>query len=243
MRISFLSVGLLGLVLVGCGESQVTVKKEICGNTADDDQDGKIDCLDPDCFAAAGCCVDRCDEGASLCSNAGVMSCTRGPDGCRSLSAPVACTGGTVCSGGACVLTCSDRCNAGAKQCIAAGATAECQQLASGCYDWVVSETCGSAAICSGGACTSPASCQSTCTAGASRCTALGQVQTCVSLGNMCTDWAFPSNCSSGFECLGGACVMSASGGGGGSTGGGGGGSTGGGGGGSVGGGGGSVGG
>ncbi|MFZ5445687.1 MAG: right-handed parallel beta-helix repeat-containing protein [Myxococcota bacterium] len=226
---------------MGCGESQVTVKKEVCGNSVDDDQDGKTDCADPDCFAAAGCCVDKCDEGTSLCSNAGVLTCTRGPDGCRALSAPVACTGGTVCSGGACVLTCSDRCTAGAKQCIAAGATAECQQLATGCYDWVVSETCGTSAVCAAGACTSPATCQSTCTSGASRCNALGQVQTCVSLGNGCTDWSFPSTCSAGFECLAGTCVMSATGGGGGTTGGGGGSMTGGGGGSMTGGGGGSM--
>ena len=108
------------------------------------------------------------------------------------------------------MLTCRDRCNAGAKQCVAAGATAECQQLVSGCYDWVVAESCGSTNVCSAGDCTPSSSCVAQCAAGSSRCTAQGQVQLCVSLGNGCSDWAFPTNCNSGFECLAGACIASA---------------------------------
>ncbi|MFT3706396.1 MAG: lamin tail domain-containing protein [Archangium sp.] len=216
-------VPLLAVLSFGCGQGNVTIKKEVCNNAVDDDADGKTDCSDPDCFSFATCCVDRCDEGTSLCSNAGVQSCTRGSNGCRVLSAPQQCTGGTVCSGGSCVLTCSDRCTAGAKQCIAAGATAECAQLATGCYDWVVGETCGTDSVCSGGACTPVASCMSQCSAGAARCTTNGAAQTCVALGNGCSDWTFPQTCNSGFTCSQGQCVPGGSGGGGGTTGGGGG--------------------
>ena len=209
MRSPLLLSLFLGLFTAACVDSQAKISKEVCTNTTDDDGDGKTDCSDPDCFSFEACCVDRCEEGSSLCSNAGVMTCTRASTGCRALSAPVACTGGTVCSGGSCVLTCTDRCNAGAKQCIAAGASAECQQLASGCYDWVVGETCGNDALCSGGTCGPLAACTSQCSVGAGRCTPSGAVQTCVSQGNGCSDWAFPSMCNAGFVCSQGACVQS----------------------------------
>ena len=49
---------LLSLVLVGASCTQTTPpkpKQEVCGNSVDDDMDGKTDCADPECFNAGIC--------------------------------------------------------------------------------------------------------------------------------------------------------------------------------------------
>lgn len=187
------------LLLVSCSTATSTGTEQ-CSNGRDDDGDSKTDCADPDCFPEPTCCVDQCEDGLVLCDDMGVRTCQRNAvTGCRELSSPAACSGGQVCSGGACVVTCTNRCALGERQCIGAGASAQCQTLASGCRDWVVSAVCANDMLCSAGSCAPISSCTSVCTAGDQRCTATGLQQTCVVRGNGCTDWAFPSGpCSTG---------------------------------------------
>jgi hypothetical protein len=175
---------------------------ETCDNQVDDDGDAKTDCGDPDCFAFAGCCLDLCSEGTSICDVSGVRSCELSAQtGCRAFGAPAPCGGGLVCSGGACLATCSDQCTAGAKQCSSSGSVVECKALATGCTDWVVEKTCPQGQACSGGACLAATACMDQCTSGATRCTTGGQVQTCVRLASGCTDWSFPAMCSGMMTC------------------------------------------
>ncbi|MBL8951150.1 MAG: carboxypeptidase regulatory-like domain-containing protein [Myxococcaceae bacterium] len=178
---------------------------EICNNRQDDDGDGFMDCADQDCFLNSACfatCVDLCSDGASICDGSGVRTCQLDTStNCRAFAAPVACTNGLVCSGGACVATCSNQCTAGAKTCSNTGGVVECKTLASGCTDWVGPEMCATTEVCSGGACVPRGTCTNQCTAGTTRCTAGGQQQTCVAQGSGCTDWAFPAACSANFTC------------------------------------------
>ncbi len=175
---------------------------EICDNHKDDNGDGKTDCADPQCFGSPLCCLDLCDSNTTICDTAGVRTCAVDPQtGCRAFGQPQACSNGLLCSGGSCVSSCTNQCTQGAKQCSSSGSVVECQQLATGCTDWVVSATCPAGQACSGGACVAAGQCQNQCTQAASQCTAGGQFQQCVQLMSGCTDWTFPSNCPSGQVC------------------------------------------
>ncbi|MBI3180512.1 MAG: hypothetical protein HYZ27_12685, partial [Deltaproteobacteria bacterium] len=112
-----------------------------------------------------------------------------------------ACAGGTTCSGGVCQASCVNQCTAAAKQCASTGAPVVCQQLTSGCTDWVLQSACAAGQVCSGGTCVNSSSCTNQCTAGATRCTAGGQQQTCVTLSSGCTEWSLPVACVSGQTC------------------------------------------
>ena len=147
-------------------------------------------------------CVDLCAQGASICDGAGVRSCQVDTGtGCRVFGAVQACGGGTTCSGGVCQASCVNQCTAGAKQCASTGAPVECQQLTNGCTDWVLKAACAAGQVCSGGSCVNSTSCTNQCTAGATRCTAGGQQQTCVTLSSGCTEWSLPVACVSGQTC------------------------------------------
>lgn len=186
----------------GTGGGSAQPGTEICDNQTDDDGDSKADCADPDCFSFAACCLDLCSDGTSICDVSGVRSCELNTQtGCRAFGAPSACGGGLVCSGGACLATCSDQCTAGTKQCSSSGSVVECKALATGCTDWVVDQACPQGQACSGGACVAASSCTDQCTNGASRCTSGGQVQTCVRLASGCTDWSFPAMCGGNMTC------------------------------------------
>jgi len=200
----------------GNGQGGGGAASEICDNHIDDDGDGLTDCADNDCFQNTACfasCVDLCTDGTSICDGAGTRTCELDTNlGCRVFGAVTACNNGLVCSGGACVATCTDQCTENAKQCASTGAIVECQRLSTGCTDWVLGANgnCATGEVCSGGACVPRASCTNQCTAGASRCTASGQVETCVQLSSGCTDWTFPSNCPSGQACQAGGTTCTA---------------------------------
>ncbi len=169
---------------------------EICDNHMDDDGDGKTDCADPDCFGTAQCCLDLCDNNTSICDTGGVRTCAVDPQtGCREFAPAQACNNGLLCSGGTCVSSCSNQCTQGMKQCSSSGSVVECQMLATGCTDWVVTSTCPAGQACSGGQCLPGGMCTNQCTQGATQCTAGGQFQQCVQLMSGCTDWTFPSSC------------------------------------------------
>lgn len=175
---------------------------EICNNLMDDDGDLKTDCADPDCFSFAQCCFDTCTDGTSICDTGGVRTCAlNAATGCRAFGAAVACNGGLLCSGGGCVATCTNQCTAGAKQCGSTGSVVECKTLPSGCTDWVLQPACPQGQACSGGACVVATSCTNQCTQAATRCTAGGQIQTCVQLMSGCTDWTFPAMCPANQAC------------------------------------------
>jgi hypothetical protein len=178
---------------------------EICDNHVDDDGDGFIDCADQDCFTSPMCfqtCVDLCTDGASICDANGVRTCQKDPMTlCRSFGAAVGCSNALVCSGGQCVATCTNQCTVGAKTCSNTGGVVECEQLPSGCTDWVGPTPCTGTDMCSGGACVAHGTCTNQCTAAATRCTAGAQQQTCVMQPTGCTDWSFPAQCAQGMAC------------------------------------------
>lgn len=207
-----LLTALLLLAATGCntlasmsgGTKAPNGSKEDCANQTDDDGDGEIDCADKDCFQSPACfasCVDTCVDGATICDTGGVRTCQMQSTGCRAFGTALACGNGLLCSGGACVATCTDQCTVGAKQCSSLGGVAECKTLGSGCTDWTGPTACASGEICSGGACVSRSACSNQCTAGATRCSGPGLVQTCVSLASGCTDWTFPAACGGGLTC------------------------------------------
>ena len=175
---------------------------EICDNQKDDDNDGKTDCSDPECFSFAQCCFDLCSDGTSICDTGGVRSCAlNATTKCRSFAPAIACNNGLVCSGGGCVATCSNQCTAGARQCSSTGSVVECKLLGSGCTDWVLQPACAQGQACSGGACVVAGQCTNQCTQATTRCTAGGQVQQCVQLMSGCTDWSFPAMCGGNQTC------------------------------------------
>ena len=105
------------------------------------------------------------------------------------------------CSGGSCQSTCTNQCALNATQCASSGAPVRCQTLSNGCTDWVLQTTCSPGQVCSGGACVTSSTCTNQCSVGATRCTAGGQQQTCVTLASGCTDWSLPIACSGGQTC------------------------------------------
>ncbi len=216
MSAKVLGAGALALVAVGCSSTLKTPLPdggfppavEFCGNATDDDGDGLIDCQDDDCFSDASCvlsCLDLCLSGDKICDTAGLKTCAKDPvSGCFGYGLSTACTGGNVCSGGACVTSCSAVCTAGATQCSASGGVVTCQSFGAGCTDWVGPTACGANEICSGGACVPQGQCVNQCTQGDKRCTTSGYEQTCVKLSTGCTEWSFPASCGSGSSCAAG---------------------------------------
>ncbi|MCA3012130.1 MAG: carboxypeptidase regulatory-like domain-containing protein, partial [Myxococcaceae bacterium] len=147
-------------------------------------------------------CVNLCSGSVSICDSAGVRTCqVDALTGCRVFGQPVACAMGQSCSGGSCQATCTNQCTLNATQCASSGAPVRCQTLSNGCTDWVLQPTCGLGQVCSGGACVTSSTCTNQCTVGATRCTAGGQQQTCVTLASGCTDWSLPIACSAGQTC------------------------------------------
>lgn len=97
---------------------------------------------------------------------------------------------------------CRDVCTAGAASCTASGQRQVCQLDASiGCTMWVTT-SCPSMSACVNGQCQS---CQSQCTAGATRC-ANGNAEQCVTGTNGCTTWTTSEVCGYGELCANGQC-------------------------------------
>jgi hypothetical protein len=204
-----LAAFLLSFVLCSCSQLTITVPDggskptEICDDRADNDGDLKTDCGDPECFSSPTCCLDLCNAGASLCDVGGVRTCEPDPAShCLHFGAAVACQQG-VCSGGICAATCTDQCSLGARVCASTGAVVECQQVGTGCTDWVQKASCAIGDTCAAGACIPVSSCTNACTLGATRTSAMGQQQVCIRLASGCTDWGFPTAACNPATCSG----------------------------------------
>jgi hypothetical protein len=103
--------------LLACGTTtpQRVPLPENCGNKTDDDGDGKVDCLDPDCFADPACTpvFERCDNGVDDTGD-GLVDCA--DPSCEGHSCGASClcvagrpvvgaTGGGAATGGGGVAT------------------------------------------------------------------------------------------------------------------------------------------
>jgi Carboxypeptidase regulatory-like domain len=143
--------------------------------------------------ACTAACSDRCAPGATQCSGSGVQTCEIKPSGCRDWSDPIPCGSGKVCSGGNCTTSCTDQCAANDKRCVGNDQLQTCDVQASGCRDWSLPQLCPGGGSCSGNQCI-------TCTNGAKRCSAIGNIEQCVSGA-----WAQTASCA--FGCSMGACV------------------------------------
>lgn len=156
-------------------------------------------------------CPTACSVGVKICEGNAVRTCgTVGA--CIDFSAAEPCPGGTVCSGGACVTSCTDVCTLGSNQCSGSSGVQTCEKKASGCTDWSAPTACDAAKVCSGGACVT--SCTDACTPSATRCAAGSSdaTQKCEKQASGCYDWSSPVACGGGGACSGGSCVACTSG-------------------------------
>ena len=143
--------------------------------------------------ACVAACSDRCAPGANQCSGNGVQTCELKPSGCRDWSDPIPCGGGKVCSGGNCATSCSDQCASSDERCVGSDSLQTCDTQASGCRDWSLAQLCPGGGTCSANMCI-------TCTNGAKRCSAIGDIEQCVNGA-----WTQTSSCA--FGCSSGSCV------------------------------------
>ncbi len=143
--------------------------------------------------ACVTACTDRCAPGATQCSGTGVQSCELKATGCRDWSDPIPCGGGKVCSGGNCVTSCTDQCAMGDQRCVGSDSLQTCNVQASGCLDWSLAQLCPGGGTCTSNTCV-------TCTNGAVRCSAIGDIEQCVNGA-----WTQTSSCA--FGCSSGMCI------------------------------------
>ncbi|HEY2748133.1 MAG TPA: carboxypeptidase regulatory-like domain-containing protein [Polyangia bacterium] len=143
--------------------------------------------------ACVAACTDRCAPGATQCSGTGVQSCELKATGCRDWSDPIPCASGDVCSGGNCVTSCTDQCAMGDERCVGSDSLQTCNMQASGCLDWSLAQLCPGGGTCTSNMCI-------TCTNGAMRCSAIGDIEACVNGA-----WTQTSSCA--FGCSMGACI------------------------------------
>jgi hypothetical protein len=99
-------------------------------------------------------CSNQCTAGTKQCAGVsnGVSSCVVKPSGCTDWDTPLACGGGTTCSGGACVTQCTNQCTLGASQCVANGVST-CVVGTGGCTTWNTPAACAGGLTCAGGVC------------------------------------------------------------------------------------------
>lgn len=159
--------------------------------------------------ACVDACSDQCTEGAVQCAGMidGTSTCERRASGCTEWGPAQACDAPDVCSGGQCVLQCTNQCTVGNKQCTGNGVST-CELAETGCTDWSVVASCTDGKVCSGGQCVQQ--CTNQCTAGAKQCSGIGNgVSTCVVNATGCTDWDTPAACTGTNVCSAGQCVPS----------------------------------
>ncbi len=159
----------------------------------------------PDTPCVPGCVL----EGVAACDAAtgGVIRCTD-IDGCLQFSAPVACSPGTECLGGACVpSTCEDVCEAGTTRCApgAAGVQGCLDTDGDGCTEWGEPTACPDDVACAAGVC--PGACVDTCVDGSFACDGTGVSQCYDTDGDGCVEQGAPIPCPTGSTCEAGECV------------------------------------
>ena len=167
-----------------------------------------MNCQSGECVSES--CSDQCsDEGTTQCAGSeGFEICQEQANGCLGWSTSVDCPDGTVCSGDACVTTCSDQCTDGATQCSGLGATQTCEEQSSGCLDWSSAVDCDGGQVCDDGQCVDDGSgCSDACTEDERTCDGSGSFQVCLEQSNGCTDWSNAIDCPSDLSCESGQCV------------------------------------
>ncbi len=201
------------------------VPMETCGNGADDDCDGKVDCADSSCGGVA-CgggkvcmgtqCITPCAGGGSCDSNPGHSKCVPGTFACEGSARTCVDMGGSrcnnnqICSAGNCAACggvnqpccAGDRCTAGVCR---GGTCAACGGLGQPCC---AGSNCGSN-VCRGGEC-GPACKTGDCTSNSGQSQCLKGTWFCDAAGNStCRDAA--SKCGNGQICQGGTCAAACS--------------------------------
>lgn len=165
------------------------------------------------CDAATGTCVDDCtnecsQNGTQQCAGDGYDVCGNwDTDSCLEWGNHQQCTGGTTCSNGQCVATCSDECSAaGTNVCDGIIGWRPCGQFdADSCLDLGSRTDCGYGQECQNGACVTV--CTDECTAGATRCD--GQnVQICGNFdADVCKEWGTVNTCTANQICYRATCI------------------------------------
>ncbi len=120
-------------------------------------------------------------------------------DGCGRWSAPAACDEGEACRDGRCRADCAS-CEPGARRCAGPREFTSCVDAT--CPAWASPTACGAAEACSGGECVPAEECEDRCQDGLVSCTDARTEQRCERLDTGCLDWAAPSACPDGIDCL-----------------------------------------
>jgi formylglycine-generating enzyme required for sulfatase activity len=189
----------------------------------DPDDDGcftwsSIQVCQPGTTCEQGACATDCSAqdctvaGATRCADATtVETCNDyNADGCLEWGGGSPCTGGMVCSGGHCAISCEDDCTVvGATKCDGNQIVTCNEHDGDGCLEWGQPQDCGEL-LCSSGHCS--ATCQDECTViGASQCDG-GGTKSC---GNHdsddCLEWGTVVPCEQGEVCSSGFCVSTCS--------------------------------
>ena len=160
-------------------------------------------------------CQSTCEqEWARECLGSGWRVCEDADDdGCFDWSEPTPCEQGSICQGGACIVSCEGQaCTVvGARKCQDGATVLTCGDLDDdGCLEWGSAEPCDAGLVCSGGFCAT--SCTNECTiAGAKKCEG-DAVLTCGDVNvDGCLEWGAPAPCDAGLVCSGGHCSSSCS--------------------------------
>ena len=162
-------------------------------------------CSNGFCTANPPTCQSTCTSGTTRCAANAVETCQQGQNQCWTWQNPTPCPAPKICQNGTCELSCKNVCQMGDKQC-SGNSVQTCQKSTQGnCTLWGAGVACLSGQTCKNGTCQT--GCQSTCQAGATRCSS-GKLQACIKNALGCLAWSGAKACPSGQICQVNKCVV-----------------------------------
>lgn len=155
---------------------------------------GESTCASGVCVGAGVCCESDCVEGEKVCTNEGIQTCIKSPQGCLYFDAPQACPDNKSCTpDGQCVDQCQDSCTPNTTACVMEGSPfyKACLKGANGCFQLDSTDRqCPAGEVCQQGVC-KPPTCQHQCgmsELGNKRCSGTDEEQ-CNADGQGCRRW------------------------------------------------------
>ncbi|MBH24909.1 MAG: hypothetical protein CMH57_10735, partial [Myxococcales bacterium] len=167
-------------------------------------------CVEAD--GAATCeerCPDECQSGTSRCTEDGdVETCQEGEDGCFAFAMATDCTDRQSCSEAdgvaQCVDNCPGECELDATRCNMDGDVETCQEGGDGCYVFELTEDCQGGLVCDDmdGSAACEVDCGVECSAGTTRCSEGGDVESCQEGPDGCLIFALDTACGGLQSCV-----------------------------------------
>lgn len=192
-----------------CDENTKSCEKtdENDPGTTDPDDPGTTDPDDP----GEKTCEDACTVNEKKCVGDEISECVENDDGCGEWSEPKSCGSSMYCDSEQheCVIGCEDACSEGASECDGAMIRRCVKSEETTCFEWGISESCGSNMHCDAesGQCVNE--CVDECTAGSSECVA-DKIRECGNYDeDSCLEFSEPEDCGTDKVCVDSACVMS----------------------------------